>query len=173
MKLRTIKQVRLKELLDYNPDTGVFTWRTTGKGRPARKNGVAGVIAPHGYMVIKIDQVTHYAHRLAWVYMFDSLPPELDHINGNRSDNRIANLRPVTVKENRHNRDHHNPSNRSGGLIGASFRRDVGKWRARIHANGVEHILGWFSTPEEAHAAYVEAKNNLHPTHMRLRNVQS
>lgn len=74
-KLLNVSQARLKEMLDYNPGTGVFTWRSTGKGRPARKGGVAGTLAPHGYLKIKIDQAQHYAHRLAWLYIFGELVP--------------------------------------------------------------------------------------------------
>ena len=94
-----ITQFRLKELLDYLPDTGEFVWKIShpraGKGR------IAGAKDYHGYVVIRLDTVLYKAHRLAWLYVKGEWPEKgLDHINQNKSDNRIENLEWVTRKEN-------------------------------------------------------------------------
>ena len=94
-----ITQARLKELLRYDPETGVFTWRATGKGR--RLNRQAGTVQATGYLTITIDWRIHLAHRLAFLYVVGDWPPnEIDHIDGDQSNNRWCNLRPATRSQN-------------------------------------------------------------------------
>lgn len=142
-----LTQERLKELLRYNPDTGVFTRIKTGKE--------AGCL-DGGYIVLNAGGKLHYAHRLAFLWMTGSLPPEyVDHINGVRSDNRWSNLRPATHAENCRN------SRARKGLKGV-FPRSNGTYRARVTFNGKKYNIGTYKTPELAHAAYCEKASELH-----------
>lgn len=154
---------RLREILEYNPKTGIFTWLTSTRRRSLGK--VAGCQDSYGYVVIRINRSNHKAHRLAWLYLHGEWPEgQIDHINGVKSDNRIANLRCVTPLENSHNL-FSAPRHSKTGLLGVSSKR--GKWRAQIRVDGGKVHIGTFETPEEAHAAYLEAKRIHHPTSQR------
>lgn len=152
-----LTQSRLKEVMSFDPETGLFTWLVS------RGNGNAGSIAgcnSNGYIAIKIDGKSHKAHRLAWLYVYGSFPKhELDHINHVKTDNRICNLRDVTHAQNKQNMRVARTDNKSG-LIGAMFFQ--GRWQAKIMFDNKRRYLGTFATPEEAHSVYVEAKRNLH-----------
>ena len=150
---------RVRDLLNYDAQTGEFTWRYTRQGVPA---GPAGSYSGNGYLYITIDLQKYSAHRLAWLYVHGKWPnDQIDHINGNRADNRLINLREVTGAVNNQNQRRARTDNKSCGLLGVSKNRD--KWRARIWLGGVERCLGSFPTPEEAHKAYLKAKRKLHP----------
>lgn len=96
-----MEQTRLKELLHYDPNTGIFTWRVNRRGRFARKGSVAGTVDFNGYIAMGVDNRRYYAHRLAWLYVFGYYPPEdTDHINEIKTDNRIVNLRCASRSEN-------------------------------------------------------------------------
>lgn len=156
-----LTQSRLKELLHYDPDTGVFTRRVQTSSR-AMIGDVAGSLLPDGYRRIMIDGGKHRAHRLAWLYMTGEWPTnQLDHMNGVRDDNRIANLREATNAENKQNREI-SKNNRSG-FMGVSWHKHTRKWVAHIQIAGSKKHLGLFTTPEAAHAAYLAAKADLHP----------
>lgn len=140
----------VRSILDYNPLTGVFTW----------KNGtLAGGISNCGYLRIGIKRSKYLAHRLAWLMMTGKWPlDQLDHINGVRIDNRWANLRAATNAQNTINSDYANRT----GLRGIYHHKKHGGWAAAIKANGHRVHLGYFKTPEEAHAAYCEAAREFH-----------
>jgi hypothetical protein len=141
------------EKWDYDDDTGVFT----------HKNGkTAGNKNLHGYVRIGFDGKTHSAHRLAWLYVYGEFPKgHLDHINGIRHDNRISNLREVSMSGNSMNqRKAH--SHNSTGFLGVSRMRN--KFSAVICINGVQKYLGIFDTPSEAHSVYLFHKRKLHET---------
>lgn len=141
----------LRELLDYDEATGVFTWRRSMRG-PVKQGDAAGRLKPNGYLSIKIKQRDYFAHRLAFLYMAGRFPnSEVDHKNGDRSDNRWSNLREATVSQNRGN-SRMNRRNQAG-LKGVSLFRPTGRWRARIGTK----TLGYYRTKLEAHAAYVAA----------------
>lgn len=167
-----LTQSELKALLDYNPDTGIFTWLV----RPnnfVKIGQVAGALNGRGYLTIRVNYVHYPAHRLAFLWMIGTWPKnETDHINGVRTDNRWTNLRDVTKSENIQNLGGPRADNASG-FIGVHFAKDRGAWRAGIRVNGKHHNLGYFNTPEAAHAAYLKAKHELHPTHQRLRHHPS
>jgi len=149
---------RLLQLLDYNPETGVFT----NKERRANccvVGAAAGSINSKGYRVIKLGQRAYKAHRLAIFYVTGAWPPDqVDHINGVKDDNRYANLRPADQFINQQNK--HGPvAGSASGLLGAHRGGWKGRrWVAEIRRNGVRLYLGVFRTPEEAHAAYMKAK---------------
>ena len=155
----TTEQVR--ELLDYDPMTGVMKWRKTGMGR--RLDRIAGSADRHGYLQTRINGRMYFNHRLAWVYVHSTWPQHvIDHINGNPADNRIENLRDVPRKMNQENQRRAASSNKTTGLLGASLHRKTGKFVAAIQTDRKTHYLGLYETPEQAHAAYVNAKHQLH-----------
>lgn len=150
---------RVRELLHYNRRTGVFTWRVTLGSAPA--GSVAGYTRTGGYRGVGIDGHTHLAHRLAWLYVHGVWPTDqIDHRNGVRSDNRLANLREATRSLNGQNQRNPQVGSESG-FLGVSRSRK--KWRAHIMVDSIPYCLGSFATPEEAHAAYVQAKREHHP----------
>lgn len=150
----------LRTRLHYDPVTGVFTWLKSDV--PARWNGLeAGSRLSNGYVYIAIENKKLLAHRLAFVYMEGHCPEDMDvdHINGDPSDNRWLNLRLVTTSTNLQNLKRPHVDNVSG-LLGVS---PIGKkWRAQICTNGRNKHLGSFDTPEEAHEVYLTAKRKLH-----------
>jgi len=152
----------LKRFLHYNPETGVFTWIAK-----AAKNTVAGTVAgrplSNGYLAISLNKKAYYSHRLAWFYSYGYMPPDqIDHINGVRDDNRLSNLRLANQGENQQNL--YLPlSHGTSGYLGVSFDKRSKKWESRIGINHKKRFLGYFSTPEEAHLAYLKAKREMHP----------
>lgn len=155
-----LTQSRLKQLLHYDPDTGVFTW-LANRGRKAKTGGMAGSINTCGHRQIKIGGRAYMAHRLAWLYVHGAWPKDqTDHINGVRDDNRIANLREATQSENNQNVAMY--SNNTSGFIGVSWFPATMKWKAQIKVNGGVKHIGYFDMPEAAHAAYLAAKAELH-----------
>ena len=162
----------LKRLLDYNPDTGAFTWKVNrnGYGGGVKPGDVAENLNDSGYIVIRPGAKHYRAHRLAWLFMTGEWPTfEIDHINGVRTDNRWCNLRRSCREHNAQNIGGPRSDNTSG-YLGVHWNTRRGKWVAQIKAFGKRHHLGYFPTPELAHAAYLKAKDELHPTHQRLRN---
>ena len=162
-----LTQQRLKELLDYDPDTGVFRWKIARQSR--RIGTVAGGTSGNGYRQIMLYGKMYKVHRLAWLFVHGEFPTgDLDHVNRDRQDNRIANLRIASKSENQWNRslDKDNTS----GFMGVSWHKKDKKWRARIQAHKKNRHLGNFDTPEEAHEAYLAAKNELH--NLGERNVR-
>jgi hypothetical protein len=152
-----ITQKELKELLQYNENTGIFTW-LCDKGTNKVKNKIAGSIHSGGYLTIRINRKRYLAHRLAWLYIYGEWPKnQIDHINGIRDDNRIENLRNVTTRENQQNRKEH----RNGKLVGCNFHKPAKKWRAHIQINGKQIYLGLYNTEQDAHEAYLKFLNNL------------
>lgn len=153
-----LTQQRLKELFNYDPETGRFI-RLVGRSGPgARAGDVAGCDNGQGYIRIYVDGKGYKAHRLAWLYVYGDLPAEIDHVNCDRSDNRIGNLRPATRKQNRSNCAAYR--NNTSGYKGVSACGE--KWRAQIQSGGKKKALGLFRTPEEAHEAYVAAAKEWH-----------
>lgn len=130
-----ITQERLKELFVYNEETGYFVWKVSRKGYP-KKGKIAGCLNPLGYVSIRVDSVLYQAHRLVFLYLYGAMPnDEIDHINGNRSDNRIFNLREASRSQNGMNMSL-SCSNKSG-VKGVSKSRNG--WRGSIDSNGVQY----------------------------------
>lgn len=158
-----LTQERLKELLHYDPDTGVFTWVDT-IGPNAKKGNSCGSLGTKGYLTIRLDGKLYRSHRLAWLYVTGNEPQNyIDHINRIKTDNRFCNLRDLTNSENLHNRIKPQKTNTSGHL-GIDFHKASKKWRARVNVNKKEILIGFFETKELAIAAYKKAKKIHHPT---------
>ena len=157
-----LTQERLKELLHYDPETGLFT-RLKSLGK-SKVGNIAGCLNPEGYIQIKINYVLYRAHRLAFLYMTGKLPyDDVDHINGIRHDNKWSNLRECDNSQNMHNRKKAHKNNKSSGLLGVSSSSNGnGTFRATIWLNNKHKQLGTFKTKEEAHERYLEAKRELH-----------
>ena len=160
--MKMITQDRLKELLNFNENSGLFTWNVRRCGR-AEKGAIAGSTNAIGYIQIQVDGKNYLAHRLAWLYIHGVFPTsDIDHINGNRADNRLANLREATRSENKQNQRNANCNN-SSGTFGATWHKQTKKWKAQIMLNGKNYHIGLYDTKEEAHMAYKNAKLELHP----------
>lgn len=143
-----------KQHVSYDPSTGVFTRLMRTTFSRCKVGAKAGTLNGWGYIDVGVFGRKFRAHRLAWFYMTGAWPAkQIDHINGDRSDNRFTNLRLATPTENRANA--RNRVNSKSGLKGAFLVR--GKWRSQIKKDGVTRSLGVFATAEEAHAAYVAA----------------
>lgn len=151
---------RLRELLSYDPITGVFHWLVDAS-RSVKKGRVAGCKNTDGYLVIGINGKKHKAHRLAWMYAHGDWPTEeIDHRNGVRDANWIANLRKATHAENQQNIGI-SPAN-SSGHKGVYWNKKSQRWRAYIYVGNRQKYLGRFVDIAEAVAARAEAKAALH-----------
>lgn len=144
----TISQQRLKEVVSYDPNSGVFIWiKNTGKKRLIGER--VGAKGKRGYLVTSIDKFQYTLHRLAWLYVYGEMPPEcIDHINGDKIDNRISNLRLASKRQNAFNKGIM-LSNKSG-YIGVSFCKQTGRWRSSIGIDLTARNLGRYDTKEEA-----------------------
>ncbi len=155
----------LLSVLSYSRRTGQFKWRVSRKSRGGMKEpgDIAGYVGSRGYVRLVLDGVEYPAHRLAWFYVNGSWPDaDIDHRNGNRSDNRWCNLRLARGSFNQENRRVASASCKSG-LLGAWPASDRSKgWRSAIKVGSRVKFLGYFDTAEAAHAAYVKAKRELH-----------
>lgn len=155
-----LSQQRLMEVLDYAPETGLFTWKARLK-RATKIGDVAGRVKDSGYRIIGVDGHLYRAHRLAFLYVTGEFPSAfVDHINGLRDDNRFGNLREATSQENAQNLGLR-PGNKSG-FTGVHRHTQNGAWIAQIVVSGKRQHLGSFKTREEAHAAYLSAKAEQH-----------
>ncbi len=164
--MATLTARRLRELLDYDPKTGVFRWKHRQDGLVqwnARFVGkVAGGIDPDtGYWQIRIDDKLYYAHRLAWLYVYGRWPRSLiDHSNRDQIDNRIIKLREATKSQNVMNGKLR--IDNSSGHTGVYYSKRLGKWTAEIHAKKKRHRLGWFGSLDDAVAARRIAAKKYH-----------
>ncbi len=157
---------RLKELLHYDSKTGDFIWLVRTSGRNP-VGSLAGYTEPPprpnaGRRQIRIDRKLFYAHRLAWFYTMGAWPPDgVDHINGDPSDNRLANLRLATQSQNSRNRG--TPKNNTSGFKGVSWHSQLNKWTVRIKKPEGKYLyLGLFDTKKAAADAYQRAVQELH-----------
>lgn len=154
-----ITQAGARAWFDYDEETGVFRWKKMACRRfPVGR--IAGTKRPNGYMKIGLGGEEMFSHRLAWLYVNGEWPPDqIDHINGIRDDNRIANLRLATNSQNHQNMSA-STSNTSGHK-GVIFSKQKNRWQARIKVNGHTRHLGFFSDRRDAAAAYLRAADEL------------
>jgi hypothetical protein len=160
MATKILTQKRLHELLAYDPDTGIFTWRKPCSRFSQIKAGdPAGCVHSRGYVHIKVEGRAYKAHTLAWLYVYGRWPvPALDHINRIKTDNRICNLCETDQLGNMQNKGMY--KNNKSGHIGVCAHSN-GRWVAQLQVAGKNHYLGIFNTPEDASAAYQSAKIRL------------
>ena len=151
-----IEHDELKRILDYNKDTGVFTWKVAINNR-IKKDGSAGTLGKMGYKCISIYCKRYLAHRLAWFYITGEWPKgHMDHENHVRDDNRFCNLRVVTRTEN--NRNMLKSKRNTSGITGVNWDKNISRWRARIHVNkNIE--LGMYNCLLDAACARKSAEN--------------
>jgi len=163
-----ITQHELKENLDYDPGDGIFRWRNSGYGKFAGQ--AAGTVTVNGYRIIGIGQGKYYAHRLAWLYVHGEFPEKIDHINHDRQDNRIENLRSVNVRANAMNAALRKDN--TSGHVGVEWLEANKKWRARVCLHGKTKHLGLFDTKEKAVNARVSASKRygFHENHGSVAN---
>jgi HNH endonuclease len=160
---------RLSQLLDYDSVTGHFIWRMFNTNS-VKAGSKAGRVNITGYSEIMVDGKRYKAHRLAWLYTHGRWPSALiDHINRDRNDNRLCNLREATKSENNDNSAVR--SDNVSRIKGVSFYSRNGKWRARITANGKLIFLGYFASAEEAGASFKLAASCRDPIGCALSGV--
>ena len=156
---------RLRALLHSNPGSGVFT-RLVAPNNRVRVGDSAGTPVGNGYVRICIDGKQYYSHRLAWLYVKGIWPSDqIDHINGQREDNRIENLREASQCENMQNLRKARSDSKSG-FLGVHWVAQKSKWQAKLKLAGKSHHIGFFNAPALAHEAYLKAKRKLHPMGM-------
>lgn len=155
----------VRSILDYDPETGVLTWRlrtdvdhewnTSWAGKPA------GRVDHWGYRVLSINFLEYKAHRIAWLHVTGAWPKDfLDHVNGARADNRLCNLREASQSQNMANRSVTKRS--SSGVKGVQWDAKNKKWRASIAVNRKAFNLGRYKDLEDAKAAYAKAVVRFH-----------
>lgn len=152
---------RLRCALEYEPRTGNFIWRERPSNR-VRVGDIAGNVNKRtGYKSIKIDGLSYYSHRLAWLHVYGEWPQGIiDHRDGDKTNNRIENLRAATLAQNAANAKR--PVHNTSGFKGAWFHGRDRRWVANIKVDRKTKYLGSFDTREEAHAAYMAAARSLH-----------
>lgn len=158
--MKELTAERLREVLHYDPETGVFTRLESGSRKDVLGRS-AGTLTQQGYLKTMVDSRTYYLHRLAWLHERGTWPKDqMDHINGVKSDNRLANLRECSCGENQQNRAR---STRAlSPLPGVCWHKRDRVWVASVTLSGRRRNLGSFRTAEEASAAYLAEKARLH-----------
>lgn len=155
------------QIFMYCENTGLLTYKIKrGKILPGT---IAGTLALNGYVTVGVDKKKHYAHRIIWEMLYGTIPAgtQIDHINGNRSDNRLCNLRLASNHENSKNQKR--KSNNSSGFTGVSWDSQTQRWRAHITVNGKTKSLGRYLEEIDALSARKDAeiKYKFHENHGR------
>ena len=164
MAKKNISHERLLASLDYNPETGVFTWKINASSR-AKIGWVAGRTLGAGYRQIKLGDKAYLEHRLAWFYIYGAWPAaDIDHKDADKRNNRIANLRPANDAQNAANKPLLKTN--TTGFKGIQARPN-GRWRASMEAGGKWFSLGTYGSKEEASAAYLGALQSIHGDYVR------
>jgi hypothetical protein len=155
---------RLRQVLSYCADTGVFRWKEICCRRMS-VGTVAGSVKKNGYVAIRVDGVRYSAHRLAWFYVTGRWPVgDIDHINKTHGDNRFANLREATRAQNKQNSDHTLGSSKHRGVY---WIKKSKKWGSMIEIGDQRIWLGSFEAEDQAAQAYINARAEHHPFYVR------
>ena len=156
----TVTQARLKEVLSYDPATGIFRWKVS-TSRIIKVGAQAGAMSHSGYRYICVDHRIYKANRLAWFYMTGQFPEKyVDHKDLDKTNDRWLNLRLADCSQSAANRGAFR--NGTSGFKGVSWREDHKKWGAHIGKSNRKRHLGYFDTREEAALAYRDAAEKLH-----------
>lgn len=150
----------LRQVLDYCPSSGVFHWKKSLSNAAPAGSEAGRSRNSDGYKQVCINKKFYKCHRLAWFFVNGVWPDQIDHINGDRVDNRIENLRDVSGQTNSENQGFAHSNNKSG-YLGVSSRGN-GRYQADIRIEGKKKFIGSFSCPEEAHKAYLKEKIKYH-----------
>ncbi len=154
-----LTQKKVRKLFHYNADTGVITWKVNTSSR-VMAGKAAGCISNHGYLRVSIGGKRYLNHRIIWLLHFGYLPEgQIDHINRNRIDNRICNMREVSALCNTRNSGI--GINNTSGVVGVHWRKDISKWEAKVTVNYRGKSLGVFSVLSEAVAHRLAAEQCL------------
>lgn len=166
--MNTLTQARLKELMHYDPETGIFT-RLVRTSNTINVGDVAGSISKRGYVQFHLEGEIRLGHQLAWLYVYGVWPTRLiDHEDRDKTNNRIKNLREATRKQNSENSKMR--IDNVSGFRGVSYKKSSGKWLAQIQHCGRNIYLGVYNTPEEASSAYETARDTLFTHHKKNKN---
>ncbi|HGK4602813.1 HNH endonuclease [Yersinia enterocolitica] len=161
-----VSHAELKRLLHYSPETGVFT-RLISWQRQYPVGSIAGWKDKDGYLKIMVHRIAYQAHRLAWFYVHGVWPSgTIDHVDMDKANNKISNLRDSTFTSNMHNRGK-NKTNTSG-FKGVTWNKKSAKWQASINAKNKWRYLGLFKSKEDAARAYDDAAMEFHGEFARL-----
>jgi hypothetical protein len=152
----------LNHLFEYDKETGNLIWKIkpSSRGHRVKVGDIAGTLKSHGYLSVGINYNSYRAHRLIFLMHKGYLPKTIDHINGEKLDNRIENLRAATVGQNQHNRKTN--ANNTSGYKGVSWNKAQKKWTARITLERKIIHLGYFANVEEAAEVVRKAREELH-----------
>lgn len=151
-----------KSRLSYDENTGVFMWLNNENVYIGVRGRVAGGVKGHGYIEVKILGKNYKCHRLAWLFVHGVFPNgEIDHIDSDKTNNRISNLRDISHALNVQNLTKPRKDNKSG-YLGVSWNKKSSKWEAQISKNKIVHRLGCFDDPSQAHEVYLAAKRKMH-----------
>jgi hypothetical protein len=165
VRFNMVTQAQLHHLFDYNPETGIFT-RKVKTSNSVKVGDIAGSDNGNKYIKFCVNSKLEFAHRMAWLYVYGLIPKgNIDHINGNPSDNRISNLRLVNQSQNMQNTNKWKTN--TSGYKGVTWAKDKNKWVAQIWKNHKRHYLGSFDESETAYKAYCEAAIKMH-THNKV-----
>ena len=155
-----ITQKRCKEVWNYDPITGKFSWKEKVSDKVI-VGTTAGSVRPDKYVQVRLDGKIYFVHRLIWLWMTGEFPKKsVDHINGIRYDNRWENLREAGKSDQQENRS--KSKNNSTGYTGVIYEKRRNLYRADIMSKNKSYFLGYFETAEQASEAYKQAKSELH-----------
>ena len=150
------------DIFMYNPETGILQWKIKPyKGR-VNIGDIAGNDNVKGHLRVKYKNKTMFVHRIIYEMHYGAVPHgmQIDHKNGNKSDNRLSNIRLATAAQNSQNIK--KPLRNTSGCVGVDFNKSSGKWMARISKQMNRIVIGYFDTKEEAYAARVAAEKEYH-----------
>ncbi len=155
---------KLKEHLAYDPETGIFT--RIASSRTDRIGLPAGTVGRNGYVYINVGGKLYLGHRLAWFFTYGVAPEgHVDHINRDRADNRIANLRECPTKHRGNAQNMGVRPTNTSGFTGVHWFKRIGKWQVYINVNSKRISLGYYADIEDAKGAYAKAKAKYHTFH--------
>jgi len=150
--MRKVTSLELEKLIDYDSVTGIFKRiKTLG---PCAAGSIVGTRASNGYLSVMVNGESYLLHRLAWLITTGDWPTgQIDHVDGNRTNNAFRNLRDATGSQNQYNRKRQ--INNTSGFKGVSYHKKTGRYRATININKKQISLGYFKTADKAHQAYI------------------